>query len=1094
MRKITKSKPCTKSLLLIVALFSLSGFSNIQANTEVKDEKTTNQASQTIKGKVVDSSGEPLIGVSVSVLNSTTGVITDIDGQYILTVPSGTTQIKFSYIGFKDQIVSIKGQSSINIVMEENATMLKEVVAVGYGTQKKETLTGAISTISSDVLKDKGTTTNLLQALQGTTPGLFISRSSSAPGRNGWDIKIRGESSLNGQEPLLVIDGVPYPSLSAMDMINNDDIESMSVLKDGSAAIYGARGSGGVILVTTKKGKKGEPTIDYKGSYTFKKRAMLDGIRLANMSQWAEMYIEAYKNDGQNVWDDPNNPNPNGKIGNIRRGIWDKFLNPSLRPSEGWEYDNVDGRFYTYDDTSDYVDFMWGNAWSTNHDIRISGGTDKTNYMFSLGYLKDESPLKVADDAYQRYNARTKIGTDITSWLNLNLDLSYSMQKKVKPAANVMPTTGYPFPGYPIYTKEGKPYSGWMSWVPWAPLMYGGKQKENINYFTSVFQIDIQPIKDWHIIGSAAYNSENSQLKYYTQAYELYRPDEVSAGYGISPSNTEVKNESTDKPYQSYQLYTSYKKTIKEDHKFGVMLGTSYEKDQYKWWQARGFGLQFDDLHVLGQASSKITINETIEDVALASYYGRLNYSFRDKYLLEGQMRHDGSSKFSDGHRWASFYGGSLGWIISEESFIKQLNIFDFLKFRASYGEAGNQSGIGKYDYYSLINLNQPSGNADSKPMFGPDSAPYVGSSMTFKNMVSLDRTWETVATTNFGLDFTVLNSRLSGTLEWFKRDNKNMLIDVTYPQVLGSSAPKTNNGRLETKGWEVSLNWRDKIGNVTYFVGGNLSDAKAVLKEYDGASAISRNYNLTIEGKPIGAIYGYEYTGRIQNKEQLDDYKNNVFYEKTANNGLPGLLTLGDNTYKDQNGDGILDNKDLIYIGDNQLHYTYGINLGAEWNGFDFSVFFQGVGKYNRFLNQHRNYNVPFGVAWDGQKEIFYHQTWAEDRTNAPLPRLTVNYDVRNYNYDVSTFSVRDGRYIRLKNLVLGYTIPKLLTHKAKIEKVRVYFSGQDLWESVANNYSKFDPEAGGVRNKDINWGDLSSDAKYPFMRGFTFGIDVTF
>ncbi|HJT72663.1 MAG TPA: SusC/RagA family TonB-linked outer membrane protein, partial [Chitinophaga sp.] len=491
----------------------------------------------------------------------------------------------------------------------------------------------------------------------------------------------------------------------------------------------------------------------------------------------------------------------------------------------------------------------------------------------------------------------------------------------------------------------------------------------------------------------------------------------------------------------------------------------------------------------VGDLTTK-SVGEGRNHWALAGYFSRLNYAFKDKYLFEANFRYDGSSRFTEDDRWKPFYGFSAGWILSQESFLKGNNILNYLKLRASWGAVGNQSGINLYDYINLLNLNISTGpTSTNQPVIG--TSPVVRVSPG--SLVALDRTWEKVQTSNVGLDFSFLDSRLSGTAEYFIKENRNMLIARTYYAVLGTTAPAGNNGKLRTKGWEASLTWKDNIGRFTYFIGGNISDNRNELVDFGGQKVISNangGYNLTVEGYPIGSYFGLKYAGRIQDQKTLDDYKQLLFASGgniagglNANSTDPrNSLRIGDNMFKDVNGDGKLTfPEDAVFLGTDIPRISFSFNAGFQWNGFDVNAIFQGVGK--RTISRVNNWRYPLATVFQGQNAAFYEEWWTPERTGARLPRLSASGSVNNYNYQTSDWFVQNGAYLRLKNLVVGYTLPEAWMKKANIKRLRVYFSGNDLWE-VTHINDGWDPET--TRS-------VSGAERFPFYRYLTFGINAT-
>ena len=561
--------------------------------------------------------------------------------------------------------------------------------------------------------------------------------------------------------------------------------------------------------------------------------------------------------------------------------------------------------------------------------------------------------------------------------------------------------------------------------------------------------------------------------------------------------------------YYNFNGYLEYGNLFgkQQDHDLKIIAGAQYERDELNAFYAKTLdpvpGVPPSlSLNTSADLNSK-TVSEAQNHYALSGYFSRLNYVYKGKYLFEANARYDGSSKFDPTNRWKFFYGFLGAWRVNQEAFLKDAGFLSDLKLRASWGSVGNQSGIGLYDYIPFLNLNATQGATSA-------GFPIIGSSPVIRvapgNLVALDRTWETINTSDVGLDFSFLKSRLSGTFDYFIKQNKNMLIARTFPAVLGASAPAGNNGELKTWGWELSLNWNDYIGKINYHIGGNVSDNQNKLVKFGGQTLITdanRGYNGAVEGYAIGTYFGLQYAGRIQSQKDIDDYSK-LFYASgtTVNGGFSSASTspqnslrLGDNMYMDKNGDGKINfPQDAVAIGTDAPRFTYSFNGGADWNGIDVNFIFQAVGK--RTIIRDGNWRIPAAVVFQAQNAAFQDKWWESTRTDAPLPRLSTTGTINNYNYYPSTWVAENGAYLRLKNLVVGYTLPRSLTTKAKIEKLRFYFSGNDLWEKSKIN-DGWDPETSRTvaNTGDPNNGNVTTfSERYPFYRYLTFGVNVTF
>lgn len=1060
---------------------------------------------ETVSGKIIDEKGDPVPGVSIVVKGTQKGTTTDASGLYKLTYSDESATLIFSSVGYEKQEVSIGKRSVINVTLKGNNQSLDEVVVVGYGTAKKATLTGSIATISAATFKDRGPVSSPLASLQGQVAGVTVTRNSSQAGREGWNFQIRGAASVNSTEPLVIVDGVPVPSVGALNSFNPNDIENISFLKDGSAAIYGSRAAGGVVLVTTKRGKSGKVVIDYNASTSMKKIGLLPS--LTDINAWAPFVKEARATDGFPVTD-----------------IWYNYgfvAEKALAAGKQWmtraEYEAASASGATqFGDVRDFPffggteqDMLWGNATSMEHQLSISSSAEKSGYRISLGYLKDGSLLKVGNNYANRYNFRLAHNYQFTQKLKLETNLSFEKQDITQPTylANIVNNGNQP----------GKPLSGLG--LTGKPYVWGsGIQNASVNQIAALGGDNDEYNNRWNTNLNLTYNFNPDFKAVAFAGYYLLNTDIRTLGNSIGwydyTGTTLISNLPTRSFYQrstrqeaNYTLngYLEYEKQVATDHTVKAVVGAQYERFERNVYIARTFDVLANVPSSLslsvGDPTSK-TVVESQFHTALAGYFGRFNYNFADKYFVEANARYDGSSKFRAEDRWKLFYGVSAGWRLGQEEFVKKLNIFDELKLRTSYGVMGNQSGISNYDYIQFMNLAYSNGPTDANyPILGTSPVVRVAPTST---LVAYDRTWENLETKNVGVDFTLLKRKLSGTFEYFWKRNNNMLLSRTYSAVIGANAPTGNNGDLSVWGWDLSLNWKDRIGDFSYNVGFNLSDNQNKLVNFGGQNIISsanRGFNSAVEGYPINSYFGLVYAGRIQTQEQLTEYRKYI----TGNNvGMPSgvataqansRLALGDNMFKDVNGDGkITFPEDAVFLGTDNPRYTYSFNAGIQYKGFDFNVIFQGVGE--RTIVRDGNWRIPGGTIFQAQNAAFLNEWWTSTRTDARLPRISSTGTINNYNYFPSDWVAEDGSYLRLKNLVVGYTIPSKITQKAKIDRLRVYFSGNDLWE-VSRINDGWDPEAprtvsnaGDSDNLDVS----TTSQRFPFYRYFTFGVNVTF
>lgn len=1029
--------------------------------------------SVSVKGQVLDGDGIPVIGASILEKGTTNGVITDIDGNYSLNVSSKNAVIVISYIGYKTVELKASDPGLANVVLKEDTEVLEEVVVVGYGAQKKETLTGAVTVVTDKMIQGKGSLSSPLQAMQGQVPGVTITRNSSAPGDESWGMKLRGAVSANSADPLIVIDGVAYEGTNALRNINPSDIESINFLKDASAAIYGSRAAGGVVLITTKQAKEGKTRIEYSASYT----AKFVGLQpeLMSMSEWANAVLQTLENDGD-----------------TQNEMWRRYAMMALA-NEG-KYIDLD---YTanpipqFDDVLDYVfmdtdwnDVLFGNAGSTQHDLAISGGTEKNLYRLSLGYLYDGSNLKWGNNNNQRYNIRLTNKIQLLDWFKIESVIAYNRQDQVAPSRlNETLTGSYPQPGVPATTIDGKPYS-WGTWL--SPVWYaelGGDNRLKVSEVNISEKLTFNLMKGLDLIGNVGYNTSNASRdiqKFAITSYN-YAGTKVNTEPTVSEqSKTSYEKTSSRRDFYSFSGYLNYEKDFESGHNLNVMAGTQYELTEYDYFGAKVEDIQSSLETINGAGQVSLTDNKgTKWHEAILSYYSRINYNYKSKYLAEVNFRYDGSSKFKEG-RWAPFYGVSAGWRISEEGFMDGTDSWlDELKLRLSYGVVGNQSGIDRYEGSQYYNFKSLSG-----VLIGPNKATIID---TNGKIASTSRKWERIHNYNVGLDFRMFNGRFSGTLEGYLKRNNNMLITVTYPGVLGDNAGYSNAGKFEAKGFEAQGTWSDKIGNVSYHIGGTFSYNTNKLIDIGGVTVLSSGFKDKQQGYPLNSVFGLRYIGKIQNEEERLKY----LYRYLASNtiGLTSDIRVGDNMFEDVNKDGKLDYNDYVYLGSNDPKISFSFNAGLEWNNFDFSCVFQGVAQRTIFRTGDNNGNltwrVPMRAYYMNTSNVSVNNTWSPETPNAHYPSYTHNDVINDYNYQASSWAVEDGSYIRLKSVTLGYNFPQTMLAKTKvINAARLYVTGSDLWE-----YSKitdgWDPEASmGV----------SGTGRYPFVRTVTFGMNLTF
>lgn len=1028
----------------------------------------------TIKGKVVDNMNEPMIGVTITVDgHQQTGVITDFDGNYSIKAPANAT-LKFSYIGFDDKKVAVGNKTTVNVTMVENNSELQEVVVVGYGTQKKASLTGSIETVNGKAL-DSRAVTNVGLALQGQTPGLVVTRSSSRPGNEGLNFQIRGATSVNGGSPLIVIDGVPALNDEAFTNLNSDDIASITVLKDGAASIYGAKAANGAILVTTKKGD-GKVNVNYN----FNMRFTTPGITTfaPNMQEYATVWLEANKEEKVPYWWNWLSEDNLKKMQQGYEGIYS---------TQGW------GDIFL--GNANRMDELFARRMSYQHNFSVSGSTEKSNYRISGEYADNQGNLAVAYDGQRQLNLRLNYGVQLTDWLRVETSASM-IKTKTKTPSVPMDVTMYAYdpPVFPAKNPYGQWYANFGSVgdrSSIASLSDGGTDTKN-NLQT---RLDAKAIFDiWKKEGlqlelmASFQNLEHRREKYIlpVATYDWFgNPAQhaVTDATLQTVQNPGYQSWANNNLYQYYSALMRWNHTFAKKHKVAVMAGVNAEKlNSKKLWASRET-YSADGIYDISLGEGEQRNSGGKSHNGTFSYIAKLNYDYAERYLLEVMARRDGNSKFAKGHQFKNFASASAGWIFTDEAFLKSITpIVNFGKLRASYGSSGNDVGLGNYDYISTISQGQS--------VLGNPAQLVTSSSLTNSGLISLTRTWEKVEQKNVGIDLHFLNSRLTTSFDYFVKDNKGMLTNVTYPSLLGGTAPKTNSGHLNVKGWEFTIGWRDHINDFNYGLSFNMSNSKSKLMDMEGADTYVAGKNKTINGYPLNSWFVYRTDGYFKNQEEVDRYY--ALYGAKAGalsevmQGTVYELRPGDTKRLDLNNDYMItDNgsqdSDLQFAGDGDPHYVFGINVNADWKGFDFTAFFQGQAKQLIMRSGYMAY--PFSTTYTNQNVNFVGQTWTEGNTDARYPRLTSYYQRAKWNYQNNDFMLQNNRYLRLKSLIIGYSLPKSLIRKIGLQKLRVYFSGDDLWEATSIQ-DGYDPEMG----------EASNSSGYPFARTWSFGVNVTF
>ena len=1000
---------------------------------------------KTISGKVVDENGEPIIGANIVVKGTTIGIITDINGEFTLQVPSDQSILEISYIGYKSAEISVKGQKSLDIRLMSDTENLDEVIVVGYGTQKKVNLTGAVQNVSSEDLT-KRSLPNASVALQGLIPGVSAIQGSGKPGADGATIKIRGTGSINtSTTPLILIDGIE----GDMNNIDMNTIESISVLKDAaSASIYGSRASNGVILITTKRAKDKGLKISYNG--------------------WVGVNTPTSM------------PDPVDAIGYME-AINVARANANMEP----QYDATLIEKYRKEgaDNFNYFDTDWRNlvlknsALTHNHSVSVSGGGERFNVFANGSYFYQDGII--ANNDYSRMTLRVNTDFKVTDWLKAGVDINIRQGKNVVPA-NDTPEgiIGKAITFSPVFSglnNDGTYGLGQNGDNPLANSEASGVKTQNTPELGVRGYLEINPMKGLNAYVGYSSRKVETKTDYFLSPYDTYEGGEFKQSY---PTTGNKKSEAWDQSiYNQFNAQVSYENTFAKNY-FKVLAGIQTEEINNHSTEGIRQGFNYDGYTELDHGDKTTAeANGNRTSWAMLSYLARINYSFADRYLLELNGRWDASSRFMKGNRWGFFPSASIGWRISEEAFFEPVKqTIENLKIRASYGTLGNQAitegGVAKYYPYAS-ELATKDANGSMGYWFDKTAGNGVAQTQVANEKIS----WEKSTQANFGLDASALNSRLSLSFDYYIRNITDMLQKFPIPYYVGLSSAWQNAGSMRNNGWDLTLTWRDRIGKVNYHATGVLSDVRNKITNLYGNEYIEETYT-TREGYPLMSWYGYVSDGYFQSQTEIDNPDQPV-YGGNKQNVKPGYIKYKDISGPKGKPDGVIDDHDRTIIGDPTPRYEFSLNLGAEWNNFDFSVFLQGVGK--RDILYTGSGARPFYVG----RSIFEHQLdyWTPDNRNAEFPILLIEGSKGgNMNNIVSDFWVKSGAYMRVKNIVVGYTLPKKVINKMKIDNLRFYVSGQNLL-TICNAYKGYDPE------NTLNGGSF-----YPLMQTFTFGLDIRF
>ena len=1052
-------------LKLVSAMLLLSGFSTgyVQAASHAAAvEMHSVQQDNACTGVVVDQNGETVIGASVVVKGTTNGTITGLDGDFSIPSVKKGDVIVVSYVGYMNSEIIWEGKP-LKIALKEDSKTLDEVVVVGYATVKKANLTGAVSAVDDKVLADRPIV-NLGQGLQGTIPNLNIT-TSGQPGK-GSSFNVRGETSINGGSPLVLVDGVQMDP----NLINPQDVASVSVLKDAaSASIYGARAAYGVILITTKSGRKNMPTqVSFDASVSF--NSPTTRPEYMNSMEYAH-WMNAANNttSGRDLLSQE-------EMEHIEAYFYDPVNNLPVfvaKDPSSWQYGNCQAGKYAYCGNTDWMKEMYKKTYPVQkYNVNINGGSDKATYYTSVGYMDQGSLMRYGDEGFRKFNMVNNINYDINNWMHVSMKTSYIRTELDGLAQDAVHGESWigndTQPLMPVKHPDGN-WSGQGNYTNFAAVLDEmGSRKTTKNDFWNTLALKLTPLKGLTINMDYTFNYYAEHGKVHRKTFNEYGIDGKFLQVFQHSRPSGVSESQANDTYNAFNLFGDYELTLGK-HYFKVMAGYNQETKHTRGFSASRDELISNDLPSMDAATGEKYVGNSDDSWATRSGFFRINYSFADRYLLEVNGRYDLSSKFPKDDRSVFSPSFSLGWKLSEESWFKQATngFFDELKIRASYGSLANQAlDNGWYAYLSNY------GTGTLGYIMGGKQPQYVLPGGLVSNTV----TWEKVTQWDLGLDFVILQNRLKGTFDYYQRKTTDMLgPGRILPNILGMSEPLENAADMVTRGWELALTWNDQLDNgLHYSVGFNLSDTRAEITKYDNPTkSLSSPY---YEGQIVGDIWGYE-SSLFQSADEIASAPD----QSKLDGGISKVP--GDIRFMDIDGNGVVDYGentvdkpgDMKIIGNNKARYRYGFNISADWKGFDLGIFFQGVGKRDLMLPY--TFKWQYGSMWQVPTAVG-NDYWREDNAGGWLPVARFNgSQALGQN---QTRYLLDASYLRLKSLSFGYTLPVSLTKQWGIQKCRVYFTGENLL-TFKHTPEGFDPE-------------LDDPYKYPQQKSLALGLNVVF
>lgn len=952
-----------------------------------------------IKGVAKDGNGNPLVGANVVVAGTTNGTTTTAKGEFTLTINKNDAILKISYLGYKNKSIPVSNKNFLSIVLNPEAVGLNEVVAIGYGTQKKADLTGAVSSVSGKDLAARPVM-RASEALEGLASGVTVTQTSGQPGSDGGTIEVRGIGTLGNSNPLVLIDGVE----GSLDGVNPNDIESISVLKDAaSAAIYGSRAANGVILVTTKKGSNEKLTVNYNAYFGW--QMFTEQPDIADGYDYMKALNQAYINQGET---------PLYSDAYLQKYLQNKATDPDDYPDVNWQK-------MTYT----------GSGFLQSHYLSVTGGSKFFHMMGSISY-QDQKGV-VPNFRSQRYSFRFNSEMNIKDNFQVKLYLVGRNSPTYSPDQGgdegIIYRAIHTPPVFPAILSDGRYGVGWAGHNPVARAHEGSLDKVVYGEFRGTIQANYQPFTGADIELSFTPNLNETLNHSFDNTINTYNPGSDVPAYTMPPKNS--LSESFSRSWENTgHLLLNYKKSFK-GHNVHLLLG--YEQIGYNITSFSAYRDNFplQEFQELNAGSIGNWQNAgTGSEWALRSEFGRLNYNFKGKYLFEANLRRDGSSRFAEGHKYGVFPSFSAGWRISEENFMRNINWLSNLKIRASWGQLGNQL-IGTYPFVSTI---------DMGVNYILGGVPANGAAQT--SMANPDISWETTTTQDIGADIDLFNDKFNLTYDYYIRNTTGILLQLPTPAIIGLTSPFQNAGTVKNTGWDLSLNYVDQIGELRLNIGANLSDVINKVTNLKGTGPYISTYSIIEEGYPINSLYGYKAVGLFQNQQEVD---------KSAKQF--GTYAPGDIKYDDLNGDGVINASDRQVIGNQIPRYTYGLNLSLNYKNFDLYVLIQGVGKRNVFLWQ----SSVWAFYNSGPIQEWQLDSWTPTNPNAKYPRLEAQ--TTGNNFMPSSWWVYNAAYTRLKTLQIGYSLPKAWIDHLFFTKARIYVSGDNLF-TIDHMPKGWDPE----------------------------------